>query len=182
MSDWGSSEFPLPAWLRTEMTFWTVPSPGLKLCSTLVRWLSRPRRYAVGSRPSLDSHRITAQTAANGEGSGAASLTTVRIETSTIAPPLACSCRGVEPGFGNPRRSGLAVVLMASGTLQPPNPLSGFGDERWAGVSLSDASNASLSGWCVACHCDVVHPVSGLLCSQMARQSRSSFCLSWCSS
>jgi hypothetical protein len=36
----------------------------------LVWWLSRPRRYAVGSRPSLDSHRITAQTATNGEGSG----------------------------------------------------------------------------------------------------------------
>jgi hypothetical protein len=36
-----------------------VPSPGVKLCTTVVRGLSRPRRYAVDPRPSLDSHRTT---------------------------------------------------------------------------------------------------------------------------
>ena len=44
------------------MIYLDGPSLGLKLCSTVVRWLSTPRRYAVGSRPSLDSHRTTAQT------------------------------------------------------------------------------------------------------------------------
>jgi hypothetical protein len=36
----------------------------------LVQWLSRPRRYAVGPRPSLDSYRTTARTATIGEGGG----------------------------------------------------------------------------------------------------------------
>ena len=54
--------FPLIRLLRTAMIYLDGPSLGLKLCSTVVRWLSRPRRYAVGSRPSLDSYCTTAQT------------------------------------------------------------------------------------------------------------------------
>jgi hypothetical protein len=39
------------------------PPWGLKNCAErLVRWLSRPRRYTVGCRPSLDSHRTAEQT------------------------------------------------------------------------------------------------------------------------
>jgi hypothetical protein len=59
---WGSSGFDVSALLQTEMIYPGGPSPGLKLCSKMVRWLSRPRRYAVGSQSSLDSHRATAQT------------------------------------------------------------------------------------------------------------------------
>jgi hypothetical protein len=58
----GVSGFPLFRLLRTAMIYLDGPLLGLKLCSTVVRWLSRPRRSTVGSRPSLDSHRTTAQT------------------------------------------------------------------------------------------------------------------------
>jgi hypothetical protein len=48
---WGSSGSPSSALIRTVEL---VPSPRVKLCSTAVRGLSRPRRYAVGPRPSVE--------------------------------------------------------------------------------------------------------------------------------
>ena len=51
---WGSSGSPSSALISNRRM---VPSPGVKLCSTVVRGLSKPRRYAVGpSRPGQPPH------------------------------------------------------------------------------------------------------------------------------
>jgi len=48
--------------------FGRVSSPGLELCSSVVRWRSRPCCYAVGLRPSLDGHRTPRILPCIGEG------------------------------------------------------------------------------------------------------------------